>query len=155
MTTLYPNQPTPQFLKKYTRNVYNRVHQNALYANGQSADDTPIALQVRRIDWRLHSLFNHLFFWAESEKIFLWKNFFFFEKEKMRVKINIFAKWHERRQISKNNAIAQFSEVIKSSCYRPSEFLLLDRKKRERKKNSKNISKNCLVSSLEDVCNWK
>jgi hypothetical protein len=50
MTTFYPSQPTPQFLKKYTRNVYNRVQHNAHHDhNGQqSADETPLSLQPYR-----------------------------------------------------------------------------------------------------------
>lgn len=48
MTTFYPSQPTPQFLKKYTRNVYNRVQHNAHHdSNGQQlSDETPLSLQV-------------------------------------------------------------------------------------------------------------
>lgn len=48
MTTFYPSQPTPQFLKKYTRNVYNRVQNTAHFENGQQTnDDAALSLQVR------------------------------------------------------------------------------------------------------------
>lgn len=61
MTTVYPSQSTPQFLKKYTRNVYNRVHHNAHndFNSQQNSDETPISLQVSLIE-KNHLLFNHL-----------------------------------------------------------------------------------------------
>lgn len=41
MTTFYPSQPTPSFLKKYTKNVYNRVqhdsHQNGFENNSEAS----------------------------------------------------------------------------------------------------------------------
>jgi hypothetical protein len=47
MTTLYPAQPTPSFLKKYTKNVYNRVHYNQAHHDGhQNYDEAQIDLQV-------------------------------------------------------------------------------------------------------------
>lgn len=68
MTTFYPTQPTPQFLKKYSRNVYNRVHHNLQHDSNQAngVDEASLALQVRR-----HSnlLFNQFIDRFESKKI--------------------------------------------------------------------------------------
>jgi hypothetical protein len=47
MTTFYPNQPTPSFLKKYAKNAYNRVQHDAHY-NGNSNDEAAIDLQPYR-----------------------------------------------------------------------------------------------------------
>lgn len=48
MATLYPSQPTPSFLKKYTRNVYNRVqHTQHTHADHGSNDEASLTLQVR------------------------------------------------------------------------------------------------------------
>lgn len=47
MTTLYPSQSTPSFLKKYTRNVYNRVQYNAHHDGHQNIDEAQLSLQVR------------------------------------------------------------------------------------------------------------
>lgn len=57
MATLYPPpQPTPQFLKRYTRKVYNQVHnhgpaplspQYASQAFDGCSEDSSITLQVR------------------------------------------------------------------------------------------------------------
>lgn len=47
MTTIYPSQSTPQFLKKYTRNVFNRVQHNAHVDGGHlNNDEAALALQV-------------------------------------------------------------------------------------------------------------
>lgn len=46
MTTFYPSQPTPSFLKKYAQNAYNRVHHEAHNGNSGS-DEASLALQVR------------------------------------------------------------------------------------------------------------
>lgn len=63
MTTMYPSQSTPQFLKKYTRNVYNRVQHNAHVENGHlNNEEAALALQVYSycdlLDWKSHLLFN-------------------------------------------------------------------------------------------------
>lgn len=44
MTTFYPNQPAPSFLKKYARNAYNRAQHDAHH---QQYDESAIDLQVR------------------------------------------------------------------------------------------------------------
>lgn len=50
MTTFYPNQPTPSFLKKYARNAYQRAQHDAHY-NGNNNDEAAIDLQVRSNFW--------------------------------------------------------------------------------------------------------
>lgn len=48
MTSVYPSQSTPSFLKKYTKSVYNRVQYNAHHdAHHQNMDEAAIDLQVR------------------------------------------------------------------------------------------------------------
>jgi hypothetical protein len=47
MTTFYPNQPTPSFLKKYARNAYQRAQHDAHY-NGNNNDEAAIDLQPYR-----------------------------------------------------------------------------------------------------------
>jgi len=48
MTTFYPNQPTPSFLKRYTKNVYNRVQHDA-HVNGHGhSDEASLHLQPYR-----------------------------------------------------------------------------------------------------------
>lgn len=47
MTSVYPSQPTPSFLQKYTKNIYNRVHYNHAHHDGhQNMDEAAIDLQV-------------------------------------------------------------------------------------------------------------
>lgn len=46
MTTFYPSQSTPSFLKKYTKTVYNRVQHDA-HTNGHNAsEEHSLHLQV-------------------------------------------------------------------------------------------------------------
>lgn len=52
MTTFYPSQPTPSFLKKYAQNAYNRVHHDAHLNGNNGLEDTSLALQVRTRDIR-------------------------------------------------------------------------------------------------------
>lgn len=48
MTSVYPSQSTPSFLKKYTKSVYNRVQYNAHHDGHQNMDETAISLQPYR-----------------------------------------------------------------------------------------------------------
>lgn len=48
MTSVYPSQPTPSFLQKYTKNVYNRMHCNAHHPDHQNMDEAAISLQPYR-----------------------------------------------------------------------------------------------------------
>lgn len=58
MTTFYPNQPAPSFLKKYARNAYNRVRHDAHVNVQNTNDEASLALQVRRSENSGKKLFN-------------------------------------------------------------------------------------------------
>jgi len=49
MTSVYPSQPTPSFLQKYTRRVYNHAQYNAHHPDGhQNMDEASLTLQPYR-----------------------------------------------------------------------------------------------------------
>lgn len=66
MTTFYPNQPAPSFLKKYARNAYNRAQHDA--HPHQYQDESAIDLQVRTFEGRriFRKLFNQKFLQQEK-----------------------------------------------------------------------------------------
>lgn len=47
MTTFYPNQPTPSFLKRYARDAYYRAQHDAHYNGHQADNEANIQFQVR------------------------------------------------------------------------------------------------------------
>lgn len=96
MTTFYPNQPTPSFLKKYARNAYNRAQHDAHY-NGNNNDEAAIDLQVRFNCWeRSNRSYPIGKFFKERRKKSKENS-----RRKMRVKINISIK--ETATSAKNN----------------------------------------------------
>ena len=92
MTTFYPSQPTPSFLKKYAKNVYNRVQHDAHahHMNGfENNDEASLHLQVRQFCATSDS--KNVKMIIQSENSFGLKTHKRRrgEIEKMRVKINI------------------------------------------------------------------